>query len=106
MRNWLWFWMLFEWSTAWSPAVIRYLRIQSNTNPFLKELCRHTSGTLMASLVPLDVPFQDILKDTVYECVENRTIMAEYVAKHLLLQCISHEINDGLHEVVNKITHH
>jgi hypothetical protein len=57
-------------------------------------------------------PIEDILKETVYECVENRTILAEYFAKHLLLQSIccckafvaakhlllqivTHEINDG-----------
>jgi hypothetical protein len=91
---------------GWSPAVLRYLRIQSNTNPFLKEVCRQTSGRVMASFLPIEGPFQDILKDTVYECVENRTILLEFVAKQLLLQCISHEINDGVHEVVKKITHH
>lgn len=89
---------------GFSPVVIRYLRIQGNTNPFLKEVYTHTTGNLAASFVPMG-PIQDILKDTVYECVENRTILAEYFAKQLLIQFISHEINDGVHEVLKKITH-
>ena len=90
---------------GFSPVVLRYLRIQGNTNPFLKEVCRHTTGKIVSSFVPMGGPIEDILRDTVYECVENRTVLAEYVAKHLLLQCISHEINDGVHEVWKKITH-
>lgn len=90
---------------GFSPVVLRYLRIQGNTNPFLKEVCSRTTGKIVASFIPIHGPMEDILKDTVYECVENRTVLAEYVAKHLLLQCISHEINDGVHEVWKKITH-
>ena len=90
---------------GFSPVVLRYLRIQGNTNPFLKEVCSRTTGKIVASFIPIHGPMEDILKDTVYECIENRTVLAEYVAKHLLLQCISHEINDGVHEVLKKITH-
>jgi hypothetical protein len=90
---------------GFSPVVLRYLRIQGNTNPFLKEVCRRTTGKIVASFVPMGGPIEDILRDTVYECIENRTVLAEYVAKHLLLQCITHEINDGVHEVWKKITH-
>jgi hypothetical protein len=90
---------------GFSPVVLRYLRIQGKTNPFLKEVCRRTTGQIVASFIPIHGPIEDILKDTVYECIENRTVLAEYVAKHLLLQFISHEINDGVHEVLKKITH-
>ncbi len=90
---------------GFSPVVLRYLRIQGNTNPFLKEVCRRTTGKLVASFVPMGGPIEDILRDTVYECIENRTVLAEYFAKHLLLQFVSHEINDGVHEVWKKITH-
>ncbi len=88
-----------------SPVVLRYLRIQGKTNPFLKEVCAHTTGKICASFVPIELPFQEVLKDTLYECVENRSVMAEFVAKQLLMQFISHEVNDGIHEVVKKITH-
>jgi hypothetical protein len=90
---------------GFSPVVLRYLRIQGKTNPFLKEVYTHTTGKIAASFIPMGGPIEDILKDTVYECVENRTVLAEYVAKHLLVQFISHEINDGVHEVLKKITH-
>jgi hypothetical protein len=98
-------WFILMPVVGFSPVVLRYLRIQGNTNPFLKEVCRHTTGKIVSSFVPMGGPIEDILRDTVYECVENRTVLAEYVAKHLLLQCISHEINDGVHEVWKKITH-
>jgi len=91
---------------GFSPVVLRYLRIQGNTNPFLKEVCSRTTGKIVASFIPIHGPMEDILKDTVYECVENRTVLAEYVAKHLLLQCITHEINDGVHDILHKVTHH
>jgi hypothetical protein len=87
------------------PAVIRYLRIQGNTNAFLKELYSHTTGKVVSSFVPLDGPVKEILQNTVYECVENRTLIAEYVAKHLLIQMISYEVNEGVHEMVKKLTH-
>lgn len=90
---------------GFSPVVLRYLRIQGNTNPFLKEVCLHTTGKIVSSFVPMGGPIEDILRDTVYECIENRTVLAEYFAKHLLLQIVSHEINDGVHEVWKKITH-
>ena len=97
-------WLVLMPVVGFSPVVLRYLRIQGNTNPFFKEVCRRTTGQIVASFVPTG-PMEDILKDTVYECIENRTVIAEYVVKHLLLQLISHEINDGVHEVLKKITH-
>jgi hypothetical protein len=88
---------------GFSPVLLRYLRIQGKTNPFLKEVCRHTAGKLVVSFIPICGPIEDIVKDTVYECVENRTILVEFIAKHLLMQLISHELSDGVHEVVKKI---
>ena len=90
---------------GWNPSVVRYLRIQGNTNVFLKEICSHTTGKVVSSFVPLEGPVKEILQGTVYECVENRTILAEYVAKNLLIQMISYEVNEGVHEVFKKITH-
>ena len=98
-------WMILMPVVGFSPAVMRYLRIQGNTNPFLKEVCCRTTGKIVASFIPIHGPMEDILKDTLYECIENRTLMAEYVAKHLLLQCLTHEINDGVHELWKKVTH-
>ncbi len=87
------------------PVVVRYLRIQGNTNQFLKELYSHTTGKVVSSFIPLDGPVKEIIQGTVYDCVENRTLLAEYVAKHLLIQFISYEVNDGVHEIVKQITH-
>ena len=95
-------WFLLLPVEGFSPVILRYLRIQVNTNPFVKEVCRRTTGQIVSSFVPMD--HDGILKDTLYECVANRTMMADYVAKHLLLQVVSHEINDGVHEVFNKMT--
>ena len=88
-----------------SPVVVRYLRIQGNTNTFLKELYSHTSGRVLSSFIPLEGPVKEIIQSTVYDCVENKTLLAEYVAKHLLIQFISYEVNDGVHEIVKQITH-
>jgi hypothetical protein len=99
-------WFYFVPVVGFSPVLLRYLRIQGKTNPFLKEVCFHTAGKVVSSLVPEVDPLplvNDALKDTVYECVENRTILLEYFAKHLVIQMISHEISDGVHEVVKKI---
>lgn len=104
--------MKFEWFVlmpvlGFSPVFVRYLRIKLNTNPFLKEVSRRSTGQIVSSFIPMIFPngqMEDILKDTVYECVANRTMMAEYVAKHFLLQAVSHEINEGVHQVFNKIT--
>ena len=87
------------------PVMIRYLRIQGNTNLFLKELYAHTTGRVVSSFIPLDGPVKEIIQGTIYECVENKTLLANYVAKHLLIQFISYEVNDGVHEIVKQITH-
>jgi len=94
------FWLFLLPVVGWSPVVIRYFRIQGNTNPFLKELCAHTKGKVLASFIP-DVPFKEVLQGTVYDCVDNRTV--EFVAKHLATQFISYEVNDGLHKIVHHI---
>lgn len=89
---------------GWSPVVVvRYLRIQGNTNSFLKELYSHTTGKVVSSFVPLDGQFKEIVQGAVYECVENKTLLAEYVAKQLVIQFISCEVNDGVHELVKTI---
>jgi len=102
--NWSWIW-LFVPVAGFSPVWCRYLRIQGKTHPFLKEVYSHTTGKIVSSFVPLEGTLPDILKDTLYECIENKTLVAEYVARQLLLQLISHEINDGVHEVLKRITH-
>lgn len=92
-------WLLF------SPVFLRYLRIKVKTNPFLKEVCLRSTGQLVASCVPgLPMGNEDILRDTIYECVTNRTVVADYVVRHLLLQFASHEINDVVHDLIHKIT--
>jgi len=85
---------------GWSPAVVRYFRIQHNTNPFFKELYSHTKGKMLSSLIP-DVPFKEVFQGTIHDCVDK--IDAEYIAKHLATQFISYEINDGIHKMVHKI---
>ena len=99
-----WF-LTFHLVSCWSPVMVRYLRIQGSTNTFLKELYSHTTGRVVASFVPLDGPVKEIIQSTLYDCVENRTLLAEYVARHLLIQMISYEVNEGVHQVVKQITH-
>lgn len=91
---------------GFSPVIFRYLRIKVTTNPMLKEVGRRSTAQIVASFIPgLPMGHEDILKDTVYECVANNsTVLAGYVAKHLLLQFMSHEINDGFHEALHKMT--
>ena len=94
----LWLWILP--GLCWSPVVVRYFRIQQNTNPFFKEVCSNTKGKILASLVP-DVPFKEVIEGTLRDCVDKQDI--EFVAKHLMTQLISYEINDGLHKIVHDI---
>jgi len=105
MYNMKWFLWFFVPVASFSPVWFRYFRIQGKTNPFLKEVYTHTTGKIVSSFIPLEGAFPDIVKDTLYECIENKTMVAEYVARHFLLQIISHEINDGVHEVFKKISH-
>ena len=93
-------WLFLLPATSWSPVLFRYFRIQGNTNPFFKELYSNTKGKVIASFVP-DVPFKEVFQGTLHDCVDNRT--AEFVAKHLVTQFISYEINDGVHKIVHKI---
>jgi hypothetical protein len=93
------FWLFMLPVVGWSPVVIRYFRIQRNTNSFLKEVCLHTKGKVLASFVP-DVPFKEVFQGTL-ECVDNRNV--EVVAKHLVTQFISYEINDGIHKIVHTL---
>lgn len=107
MWNWLkWLGLIPMASGLYSgPVVVRYLRIQGTTNTFLKEVYSHTTGRVVSSFIPLDGPVKEIIQSTVYDCVENKTLLAEYFAKHLLIQFISYEVNDGVHEIVKQITH-
>lgn len=107
MWNWLkWLCLIPMASGLYSaPAMVRYLRIQGTTNTFLKELYSHTTGKVVSSFIPLDGPVKEIIQSTVYDCVENKTLVAEYFAKHLLIQFISYEVNDGVHEIMKQITH-
>jgi len=90
---------------GWSPVVIRYLRIQGNTNSFLKDIYSHTTGKVISSFIPIEGPLKDIIQGTVYECVENKTFLAEHIAKHFIIQIISYEVNEEVHEIFKKITH-
>lgn len=93
-------WLILFPVIAWSPVVVRYFRIQGNTNPFLKELYSHTKGKVISSFIP-DVPFKEVFQGTIHDCVDKLDV--EYIAKHLVTQFISYEINDGIHSVVHKI---
>jgi len=90
---------------GWSPVVIRYLRIQGNTNTFLKDLYSHTTGKVVSSFIPIEGPLKDIIQGTVYECVENKTILAEEIAKQLIIQMVSYEVNQEVHELFKEVTH-
>jgi len=83
-----------------SPVVIRYFRIQRNTNPFLREVYFHTKGKILSSFLP-DVPFKEVFQGTIQECVTKEDV--ELVGKHLVSQFISYEINDGLHKVLHNL---
>jgi hypothetical protein len=96
-------WLILYPVVSWSPVVFRYFRIQCNTNPFLKELYSHTKGKVLSSLIP-DVPFKEVFQGTLHDCVDKQDV--EYVAKHLMTQFISYEINDGIHKIVHKIMDH
>jgi hypothetical protein len=94
------FWLIMLPVISWSPVVCRYFRIQTNTNPFFKEVCFHTKGKILSSFLP-DVPFKEVFQETIHDCVEKQDV--EFVAKHLVTQFISYEINDGIHKVIHNI---
>jgi len=85
---------------GWSPAVVRYFRIQRNTNPFFKEVYSNTKGKILASFLP-DVPFKEVIEGTIRDCVDKQDV--EFVAKHLATQFISYEINEGVHKFVHNL---
>ena len=93
-------WLLLLPVISLSPVVIRYFRIQRNTNPFLKEVCSHTKGRVVASFLP-DVPFKEVFQGTIQECISKQDV--ELVGKHLVTQFISYEINDGIHKIVHNV---
>jgi hypothetical protein len=93
-------WLFLLPAASWSPVLFRYFRIQGKTNPFFKELYSSTKSKVLTSFVP-DVPFKEVLQGTLQECIVKEDV--EFVAKHLVTQFISYEINDGVHKIVHKI---
>jgi hypothetical protein len=77
------------------PVFHRYLRIQHSTNPLVRELYRHIRGKIMASFIP-----ESVFQDTVYECAEANQVQATYFVQHLVLQIISHQIADYIHDAL------
>lgn len=98
---WLWIIPVF----GFSPVMVRYLRIQTNTNTFWKEMYSHTAGKVVSSLIPIEGPLKEVIQGTAYECVEKNTCVPEDLAKHLLIQLVSYEVNNGVHEIVNNGVH-
>ena len=98
-----------------NPVMLRYMRIQSK--PFLNQLYTHTTSKVMSSFVPHDTQVLSVLQDTVYEFVENKTLSIDldpkevttFLVRHFVIQAITHEVNDVVHDVVNeavkKMTH-
>ncbi len=94
-----------------NPVMLRYMRIQSK--PFLNQLYTHTTSKLMSSFVPHDTQVLSVLQDTVYEFVENKTLSVDldpkevttFFVRHFVIQAITHEVTDVVHEAVKKITH-
>jgi len=93
-----------------NPVMMRYMRIQSK--PFLNQLYTHTTSKVMSSFVPHDTEALSVLQDTVYEFMENKTVSLDpkeattFLVRHFMIQAITHEVNDVVHDVVKKITHH
>jgi hypothetical protein len=98
-----------------NPVMLRYMRIQSK--PFLNQLYTHTTNKVMTSFVPHDTQALSVLQDTLYEFVENKTLSVDldpkevttFLVRHFVIQAITHEVNDVVHDVVNeavkKMTH-
>jgi hypothetical protein len=112
----MWFILLFAWQIVAcqvNPVMLRYVRIQSK--PFINQICTHTKSKVMSSFVPNDTPVLSVLQDTVYEFMENKTVtldpkkVTSLLVRTLVIQAITHEVNDVVHEVVHeavkKITH-
>jgi len=116
MRSLVWLLSLirvYSWECPVSnPVMLRYMRIQSR--PFLNQLYIHTTSKLMSSFVPEDTPVHSMLQDTVYEFIENKTLapldlnpkeVSTFLVRHFVIQVITHEVTDVVHEAVKKITH-
>ena len=73
----------------------RYLRIQHSTNPMIRELYRHIRGKVVASFIP-----ESVFQETVYECAEANQVQVKYFVQHLVLQFISHQIADWIHDAL------
>jgi hypothetical protein len=100
-----WFILLFCQTAACqlNPVMLRYVRIQSK--PLLKQICTHTKSKVMSSFVPNDTPVLSVLQDTVYEFMENKfdpKNVSSLLVRTLVIQAITHEVNDVVHEVVHE----
>jgi hypothetical protein len=59
----------------------------------------------MSSFVPNDTPVLSVLQDTVYEFMENKfdpKNVSSLLVRTLVIQAITHEVNDVVHEVVHE----
>jgi hypothetical protein len=94
-----------------NPVMMRYMRIQSK--PFLNQLYTHTTSKVMSSFVPHDTAALSVLQETVYEFIENKTLSIDldpkeattFLVRHFVIQAITYEVNEVVHDVVKKITH-
>ncbi len=94
-----------------NPVMMRYMRIQSK--PFLNQLYTHTTSKVMSSFVPHDSAALSVLQETVYEFIENKTLSVDldpkeattFLVRHFVIQAITYEVNEVVHDVVKKITH-
>ena len=108
MRLLLWLLPLVRAWECSGPVMLRYMRIQSK--PFLNQLYTHTTSKVMSSFVPHDTEALSVLQDTVYDFVENKTLSIDpkevttFFVRHFVIQAITHEVNEVVHDVVKKIT--
>ena len=102
---------LYSWECPVSnPVMLRYMRIQSR--PFLNQLYIHTTSKVISSFVPEDTPVHSMLQDTVYEFIENKTLapldlnpkeVSTFLVRHFVIQVITHEVTDVVHEAVHDV---
>ena len=67
----------------------------------------------MSSFVPHDTAALSVLQETVYEFIENKTLSVDldpkeattFLVRHFVIQAITYEVNEVVHDVVKKITH-
>jgi len=109
MRSLVWLLPLVRSWECSGPVMLRYMRIQ--TKPFLNQLYTHTTSKVMSSFVPHDTAALSVLQETVYEFMENKTVSLDpkeattFLVRHFVIQAITYEVNEVVHDVVKKITH-